>query len=96
MKVEHIFMKQSKFTCKTFHIKASRSFLGLFLLCVLIFSNGCTITSMDQNESDSEFPDQLELQEKTQIIDVEPDKLNDHSQNQQSDKTPLNEDILDY
>ena len=44
-----------------------RSFLGLFLLCVLIFSNGCTITSMDQNESDSEFknsefPDQFELQ----------------------------------
>ena len=55
---------------------------------------------MDQNESDSEFknsefPDQLELQKKTQIIDVEPDKLNDHSQNQQSDKTPLNVDILD-
>ena len=49
-------MKQSKFTCKTYHIKASRSFLGLFLLCVLIFSNGCTITSMDQNESDSELP----------------------------------------
>ena len=100
MKVEHIFMKQSKFTCKTSHIKASRSFLGLFLLCVLIFSPGCTMTSVNQNESDSEFknsefPDQLELQEKTQIIDVEPDKLNDHSQDQQSDKTPLNEDILD-
>ena len=58
------------------------------------------MTSVNQNESDSEFknsefPDQSELQEKINIIDVEPDKLNDHSQDQQSDKTPLNEDILD-
>ena len=100
MKVDHILMKQSKFTCKTFHIKASESFLGLFLLCVLIFSPGCTMTSVNQNESglefkNSELPDQLELQERTQIIDVKPDKLNDHSQDQQSDKTSLNEDILD-
>ena len=58
------------------------------------------MTSVNQNESDSEFknsefPDQSELQDKINIIDVEPDKLNDHSQDQQSDKTPLKEDNLD-
>ena len=93
-------MKQSKFTCKTLHIKASRSFLGLFLLYVLIFSPGCTMTPVNQNEADSKFKNseflgQLELQEKTQIIDVELNKLTDHSQDQPNDKTLLSEDILD-